>query len=153
MKYTTKNHFKMMIPARSQNEAFARSAVSAFAAQLDPTVEELGDIKAAVSEAVTNCIVHAYADNIGMIELVARILQDDSHDSAPTLYIRVKDKGCGIADIERAKTPLFTTCAEGERAGLGFAVMESFTDRLQVRSKAGAGTTVTMYKRLETRSE
>jgi stage II sporulation protein AB (anti-sigma F factor) len=152
---TIKNHFRLIIPARSQNESFARSAVAAFAAQLDPTVEELGDIKAAVSEAVTNCIVHAYADTdtIGVIDIVARIMYDDIGQDSPLLYIRIKDKGCGIADIAQAKTALFTTCAEGERAGLGFAVMESFTDKLQVRSKLGSGTTITMYKRLVTRSE
>jgi stage II sporulation protein AB (anti-sigma F factor) len=145
-----KNHFKLIIPARSQNEAFARSAVAAFASQLDPTVEEINDIKAAVSEAVTNCIVHAYRDTIGAIEIIARIMYAPEGDS---LYIRIKDKGCGIADIAQAKTPLFTTCAEGERAGLGFAVMESFTDKLQIRSKVGAGTTITMHKRLATKSE
>ena len=147
-----KNHFKMTIPARSQNESFARSAVAAFAAQLDPTVEQLGDIKAAVSEAVTNCIVHAYrdSDKIGIIDITARITTD-TRDDSPWLYIRIRDKGCGIADVAQAKTALFTTCEEGERAGLGFAVMESFTDKLQVRSSVGTGTVVTLHKRLTTR--
>ncbi|MCL2071402.1 MAG: anti-sigma F factor [Oscillospiraceae bacterium] len=146
-KLTVKNHFRLVIPARSQNEAFARTAVSAFASQVDPTVEEINDIKAAVSEAVTNCIVHAYSndDAIGTIEIVSRIMSDNS------VYIRIKDKGCGIADIKQAKTPLFTTCAEGERAGLGFAVMESFMDKLTVHSGIGRGTTITMSKRLTER--
>ena len=151
-KPTIKNKFKMSVPARSVNEAFARTVVSAFVAQLDPTVEEINDIKAAVSEAVTNCIVHAYSggeysDTIGVIELEAKIMSDD------TVYIRVRDKGCGIADISQAKLPLFTTCVEGERAGLGFAVMESFMDKLKVSSKVGKGTTVTMTKRLVTKHE
>jgi stage II sporulation protein AB (anti-sigma F factor) len=153
---TVKNHFKMTIPARSQNEAFARSAVASFAAQLDPTVEQLGDIKAAVSEAVTNCIVHAYRDTIGSIDISAKIIHDvpkNNHDGSCWLYIRIRDKGCGIADVAQAKTPLFTTCEEGERAGLGFAVMESFMDKLQVTSKVGSGTVVTLHKRLTTRDE
>jgi len=136
----------MIIPARSQNESFARTAVSAFASQLDPTVEEINDIKAAVSEAVTNCIVHAYGDEIGAIEIAAKIMSDSS------IYIRIKDKGCGIADINQARLPLFTTCAEGERAGLGFAVMESFMDKLRVYSSVGKGTTITMTKRLITKN-
>lgn len=142
-----KNQMRLIIPSRSQNEAFARSAVSSFAAQLDPTVEEINDIKAAVSEAVTNCIVHAYADRIGNIEIISRIHDDDS------LYIRIKDNGCGIADIKQAMLPLFTTCVEGERAGLGFAVMESFMDKLKVTSKVDKGTVVTMTKRLVSRNE
>jgi stage II sporulation protein AB (anti-sigma F factor) len=153
MKPTIKNHFRLIIPARSQNEAFARTAVSAFAAQLDPTVEEINDIKAAVSEAVTNCIVHAYAqeEHIGIIEITAQIQEKYSADTQnnPWLYIRIKDKGCGIEDIQQAKMPLFTTCAEGERAGLGFAVMESFMDNLRVYSRIGKGTTITMKKRLK----
>ena len=146
-KPTIRNYFRLNIPARSQNELFARTVVSAFAAQLDPTVEEINDIKAAVSEAVTNCIVHAYAgyENIGAIEITSRIMSDS------TVYIRIKDKGCGIADIALAKTPLFTTCAEGERAGLGFVVMESFMDKLKVFSKPNKGTTITMSKRLTER--
>ena len=146
-KPTIRNYFRLVIPARSQNELFARTAVAAFASQLDPTVEEINDIKAAVSEAVTNCIVHAYASigTIGVIEITMRIMSDG------TVYIRIKDKGCGIADIAQAKTPLFTTCAEGERAGLGFAVMESFMDKLKVFSKVDKGTTITMCKRLTVR--
>lgn len=146
-KPTIKNHFRMVFPARSQNESFARTAIAAFVSVLDPTVEEINDIKAAVSEAVTNCIVHAYGDTdtLGTIDVTARILSDNS------VYIRIKDKGCGIADIKQAKQPLFTTCAKGERAGLGFAVMESFTDKLNVYSKVDRGTTVTMSKRLTER--
>ena len=141
------NFMQMKIPSRSQNEAFARTAASAFAAQLDPTVEEINDIKAAVSEAVTNCIVHGYPDSIGNIEITMRIINSD------TFYIRIKDKGIGIADIKQAMLPLFTTCAEGERAGLGFAVMESFMDKLRVISKPNKGTTVTMTKRVKSRNE
>lgn len=146
-KPTIRNQFRLVIPARSQNELFARSAAATFTSQLDPTVEEINDIKAAVSEAVTNCIVHAYAgiEKIGTIEMTARMMSDN------TIYIRIKDRGCGIADIEQAKTPLFTTCAEGERAGLGFAVMESFMDKLKVYSRVGKGTTITMSKRLTER--
>ncbi|MCL2035998.1 MAG: anti-sigma F factor [Oscillospiraceae bacterium] len=149
-----KNQFRLVIPSRSQNEAFARVAVSAFASQLDPTIEEINDIKAAVSEAVTNCVVHAYpGDTVGQIEIIARIMSDYRADNLPdnVFYIRIRDKGCGIADIEQAKTPLFTTCAEGERAGLGFAVMESFMDKLKVSSKIGGGTTIIMSKRLVTK--
>ncbi|MCL2109870.1 MAG: anti-sigma F factor [Oscillospiraceae bacterium] len=141
----TNNFLQMKIPSRSQNEGFARAAASAFAAQLDPTVEEINDIKAAVSEAVTNCIVHGYPDSIGVIDITAKIINTD------TFYIRIKDKGTGIADIKQAMLPLFTTCAEGERAGLGFAVMESFMDKLRVTSKPGKGTTVAMSKRVKSR--
>jgi len=141
------NFMKLIIPSTSRNEAFARAAVSAFAAQLDPTVEEINDIKAAVSEAVTNSIVHGYPDAIGNIEIIARITDNDG------LYIRIKDKGVGIADIKQAMLPLFTTCAEGERAGLGFAVMESFMDKLRVTSKVDKGTSVTMTKRVISRND
>jgi stage II sporulation protein AB (anti-sigma F factor) len=135
----------MIIPSRSQNEAFARSAVSAFAAKLDPTLDELSDIKAAVSEAVTNAIVHAYPNIIGDIEITARVMELDGQYS---LYIRVKDKGVGIEDIKQAMQPMFTTDPQGERAGLGFAVMENFMDKLKVTGKKGVGTTVTMIKNL-----
>ena len=139
------NSMKLIIPSRSQNESFSRSAVAAFASQLDPTVEEINDIKAAASEAVTNSIVHGYADKIGDIEIIARILENN------VFYIRIKDKGIGIDDIKQAMLPLFTTSAEGERAGLGFAVMESFMDKLRVTSKPGKGTTVIMTKRIKSR--
>lgn len=142
-----KNTMKLSFPSKSQNEGFARVCISAFAAQLDPTVEEIGDIKAAVSEAVTNCIVHGYKDTIGMVEMTAKILPDN------TIYIKIRDRGVGIADVKQAMEPLFTTCVEGERAGLGFAVMESFMDKLKVTSQLGKGTSVIMTKRLKTRNE
>ena len=138
---------KVTFPAISRNEGLARSVIAAFVSQLDPTVEELSDIRAAVSEAVTNAIVHGYRDQSGMIDLSA------GFDRENNLYIRIKDKGCGIENIEQAMTPLFTTAPEGERAGLGFAVMEAFCDKVTVKSAAGKGTTVTLKKRLLTRYE
>ena len=135
------NNFYLKIPSRSANESFARVAVSAFVSQLDPTLEELSDIKTAVSEAVTNSIVHAYKNTIGNIYISANFTDDN------VVIVRIRDKGCGIEDIAKAKEPLFTT-AGGERAGLGFAVMESFMDALKVSSKPGKGTTVTMKKRI-----
>lgn len=144
---TVTNCMKMTIAGYSKNESLARMCVAAFAAQLDPTVEEISDIKAAVSEAVTNCIVHAYRDTIGDIGIVLKIIGDD------TLYIKISDKGVGIADIAHAMQPMFTTSPDGERAGLGFAVMESFTDSLRVRSKPGKGTSVTMTKALRRRGQ
>lgn len=140
------NQIKLTIPSRSSNEQYARVAVSAFAAQLDPTVDEISDIKTAVSEAVTNCIVHAYKDTIGMIYITVGLFEDG------TVRIKIRDTGCGIDDIEKAMEPLFTT-GGGERAGLGFAVMESFTDKLRVISRVGKGTTVTMEKIINTRKE
>lgn len=133
------NEMTLSILSRSSNESFARAAVAAFVAQLDPTIDELADIKTAVSEAVTNCIVHAYKDAIGVIYISAKIFENGK------IIIRIRDKGCGIADIEQAMEPMFTT-AGGERAGLGFAVMESFMDRLRVTSRVGRGTSVTMEK-------
>lgn len=133
------NYIKFEFPSRSVNEGFARAATAAFAAQLDPTLEELGDIKTAVSEAVTNCIVHAYPDNIGKVTMRLRIIDGD------TLEIMVKDTGRGIADVAQAREPLFTTGGE-ERSGMGFTIMESFMDQLTVRSKPGKGTTVTMRR-------
>jgi len=138
------NEMTVSFPSCSANEAFARAAVSAFVAQLDPTVDELCDIKTAVSEAVTNCIVHAYRDTIGIVYITC-CLYDDGN-----VLVKVRDKGCGIENIEQAMQPLFTT-QEGERAGLGFAVMQSFMDRLHVTSKPGKGTTVTMKKSIERR--
>ena len=137
------NTVKITFPSRSVNEGFARSALSAFAAQADPTLDELADVKTAVSEAVTNCIVHAYANTIGPITLTAALYEDG------TLRVAVADKGCGIPDVSKAMEPLFTT--GGERAGLGFAVMESFMDSVKVRSAPGKGTRVTLSKRLGTR--
>ena len=139
------NYMILDFPSKSCNEAFARSAVACFAAQMDPTLEELGDIRTAVSEAVTNCIVHAYRDTIGPIQIVARVLENN------TAYIKVKDRGCGIEDVKKAMEPLFTTAPEEERAGLGFAVMESFMDTLRVFSTPGKGTSVVMKKKLTSR--
>ena len=124
---------------------FARTAVAALATQLDPTYEELSDIKTAVSEAVTNCIVHAYAERLDSIYITAQIREEG------TLVVKIRDRGCGIADIEKAMEPLYTTSPEGERAGLGFAVMQSLCDRVAVRSKPGQGTTVTLYKKLKSK--
>lgn len=138
------NYMILEFPSRSSNEAFARSAVACFAAQLDPTLEELGDIKTAVSEAVTNCIVHAYPDGFGTIMLRCRILKDN------VLDIVVKDRGVGIADIEKARKPMFTT-GGADRSGMGFTIMESFMDMVRVRSLPGKGTTVTLRKRVSAR--
>lgn len=138
------NEFKMIFDSRSVNESFSRATVASFTAQLDPTVEEINDIKTAVSEAVTNCIVHGYKDRVGKIYITVKI-RDDSF-----VVISVRDRGCGIDDIKKAREPLFTTLG-GDRAGLGFSVMESFTDKLSVRSKPGKGTTVTLCKRIDGR--
>ena len=138
------NYIKMEFPSRSVNEGFARQSVACFAAQLDPTLEELGDIKTAVSEAVTNSIVHAYPDVIGKITLRARIFGDNS------IEIQVRDGGRGIENIERARAPMFTTGGD-ERSGMGFTIMESFMDRLIVRSTPGKGTVVTMKRKIAVR--
>jgi len=137
------NKFQMTLLSCSVNESFARAVISAFAISLDPTVEELSDIKTAVSEAVTNCIVHGYKDAIGKIYISAEINED-------VLTVKIRDKGCGIECVEKAMEPLFTTAGD-ERAGLGFAVMQSFMDFLKVRSKIGVGTTVIMKKRISAR--
>ena len=139
------NEMTVTFESRSSNEAFARSAVAAFVAQLDPTIGELNDISTAVSEAVTNCVVHAYKESIGKISINVRILSDN------IVCIRIRDKGCGIEDIDKAMEPLFTTAPEAERAGLGFAVMQSFCDIVKVRSNVGSGTTVTLNKRISPR--
>ena len=133
------DYIKIEFPSLSANESFARAAVAAFAARLDPNMEELGDIKTAVSEAVTNCIVHAYPDCIGTITLRARIKPDNE------LEIVVRDRGVGIADISRAREPMFTTGGE-ERSGMGFTIMDSFMDKLKVKSSPGKGTTVVMLR-------
>lgn len=133
------NYIKLEFPSHSCNEAFARTAAAAFAAQLDPTLEELGDIKTAVSEAVTNSIVHAYPDSIGRIAMRLRIIKGS------TLEISIRDWGKGIADVEQAMTPLFSTGGE-ERSGMGFTIMGSFMDKLRVRSSPGKGTTVVMQR-------
>jgi len=135
------NYMILEFPSRSTNEAFARSAVSCFAAQMDPTMEELGDIRTAVSEAVTNCIVHAYPKELGIITLRCRILKDH------VLDIVVKDKGVGIPDIDQARRPMFTTGGM-DRSGMGFTIMESFMTDLEVISSAGKGTTVHMRRKL-----
>lgn len=131
--------------SRSANEGFARTAAACFAAQLDPTLEEIGDIKTAVSEAVTNAIVHAYPENLGKITMRLRLFPDRS------LEILIRDKGLGIKDIEKAKTPLFTTGNE-ERSGMGFTIMESFMDKLSVTSKEGKGSSIRMVKRFSHRA-
>lgn len=135
------NKFTATILSRSSNEAFARVAVTAFLAQLDPTIEEINDIKTAVSEAVTNCIVHAYKNELGKIYISVAILECN------IVEIKIRDKGCGIEDVEKAMEPLFSS-EGGERAGLGFTVMQSFMDTLRVKSYVGKGTTVTMKKRI-----
>ena len=137
----SENYIKLEFPAKSANESLARSAVAAFAAQLDPTLDELGDVKTAVSEAVTNAIVHAYPETVGTVWLRARILNGEH------LEIVVRDKGRGIPDVDAARQPLFTTGGD-ERSGMGFTIMESFMDKLKVRSRPGGGTTVTMLRRI-----
>lgn len=136
------NEIKFTMPSLSVNEATARAVVSSFLIQADPTVEELSDIRTAVSEAVTNAVVHGYRNSKGNVELTVKLLKDRE------IYIRIKDKGCGISDIKQAMEPLFTTAPEEERSGLGFSVMESFMDKLKVKSAVGKGTTVVMRKRL-----
>ncbi len=136
------NEMKLRLPARSENEGAARSAISAFAAILNPTVEELGDIRLAVSEAVTNAIVHAYdGDERGLIYISVRLYEDRE------LSVEISDKGCGIENVERAKEPFYTTGSGEERCGMGFLVMQSFMDTLSVKSKVGKGTTVLMRKK------
>ncbi len=139
------NYIKFEFPSRSANEGFARTSAACFAAQLDPTLEELGDIKTAVSEAVTNCIVHAYPNTIGKIVMKLRIFDNNS------IEISVKDWGKGIADVKKALEPMFTTGGE-ERTGMGFTIMESFMDRLSVTSNEGKGTTVKMKKKIAMRA-
>jgi len=138
------NFMILEFPSRSSNEAFARSAVACFAAQLDPTLEELGDIRTAVSEAVTNCIVHAYPEGIGNITMRCRILKDN------TLDIVIKDKGIGIDNIEQARKPMYTT-GGSERSGMGFTIMESFMTTFSVSSAPGKGTSVHMRRKLQRR--
>jgi len=138
------NYMILEFPSKSSNEAFARSAVACFAAQLDPTLEELGDIRTAVSEAVTNCIVHAYPQTLGNITLRCRILKDN------VLDIVVKDKGLGIEDIDAARRPSFTT-GGSDRSGMGFTIMESFMTSLEISSAPGKGTTVHMRRRIQRR--
>jgi len=144
MKTRSTNYISIEFLSRSANEAFARGAVACFAAQLDPTLEELGDIKTAVSEAVTNAIVHAYPNELGRIVVKARVLEGG------VLEITVRDWGRGIADVEKARQPLYTTGGE-ERSGMGFTIMEGFMDKLSVRSAEGKGTRVTMRRQIQPR--
>ena len=134
------NKMQLKLPSLSVNEGMARAAAAAFVSQLDPTATELADIKCAVSEAVTNCIVHGYRDTVGNVRMTVKLCQ------GRIVRIEISDKGCGIADVKQARQPLFTTDAAGERSGMGFTVMESFTDGVRVSSKPGKGTTVTMVK-------
>lgn len=141
------NEVNLNFPSKSHNESYARVAVAAFFTHLDPTVGEINDIKTAVSEAVTNCIVHAYPDTVGKIYITARILEGD------VAYIKIRDCGCGIADIPQAMEPMFTTAPEEERAGLGFVVMQSFMDYVSVRSTPGTGTRIIMKKKITSRGQ
>lgn len=136
------NEIKIKLPSLSVNEWVARSAVAAFCAQLDPSTTEVADIKCVVSEAVTNCIVHGYKDKVGIIYITVVLYK------SRLVKIEIKDKGVGIEDVKRAREPLYTTDAQGERSGMGFTVMESFTDKVKVTSKPNEGTKVVMYKRL-----
>ena len=138
------NKFSMNVMAKSANEGFARACISAFAAQLDPTFEEINDIKTAVSEAVTNCIVHAYKEKIGKIYISGELCENN------IIRIKIRDAGCGIENVEKAMEPLYTTVG-GERAGLGFAVMQSFMDTVRVRSALGKGTTIVLTKKISRR--
>ena len=141
------NKMQLKLPALSANEGMARAAVAAFCAQLDPASVEIADIKCAVSEAVTNCIVHAYKDREGMIFINVSLLE------GRVAKIEIKDKGCGIEDVKEARQPLFTTDAASERSGMGFTVMECFTDSMHVTSKPGKGTSITLYKRFGNRGD
>ncbi len=139
------NSVRLAFLSRSANEGFARVAVAAFASQLDPTVEEISEIKTAVSEAVTNCIVHGYGDTLGIITIRGRLYENGK------LILSVQDRGRGIENIRRAMEPLFTTGDESERSGMGFTIMETFMDKVQVKSKPGIGTTVTFTKYIQSR--
>lgn len=138
------NETRINFVSRSSNEGFARAAAAAFISQLDPAVDELADIRTAVSEAVTNCIVHAYPDRLGPVFMTLRLFENGK------VVIRIRDKGCGIPDVQKAMEPLFTTGGE-ERSGLGFSVMQSFTDKVKVSSRTGKGTTVTLEKNITLR--
>lgn len=147
MKRKPINKMKMIFPTYSENERFSRSAVSSFISQLDPLLDEISDIKTAVSEGVTNAIVHAYPDSIGEVTIEVKIYTDR------TVYIKIKDKGCGIEDVKKAMEPLFTSSPDEERAGLGFAVMQSFMDKVTVRSRPAKGTAVTLIKTLREKEQ
>ena len=139
------NSMKLILLSNSVNEGIARASVAVFCAQTNPSASELGDIKCALSEAVTNSIVHAYRDRIGYIYITVDLLENS------VIRIKVKDRGCGIPDVKCARTPLYTTDRAGERSGMGFTVMESFTDAISVTSKLNKGTTVTLYKKINGR--
>ena len=139
----TINIISIKLPSLSVNESTARAAVAAFCAQADPLATEIADIKCAVSEAVTNCIVHGYRNSVGIIYITVRLCEGG------IVRIDIRDKGCGIEDVKQARQPLYTTDAANERSGMGFTVMESFCDKVRVSSKCGKGTTVTLYKRLQ----
>ena len=141
-----RNEMKLKLPSLSVNEGMARASVAAFCSQLDPAAVEIADIKCAVSEAVTNCIVHAYKNTTGMIYITVSLLEGRA------VKIEIRDRGCGIENVKLARQPLYTTDAASERSGMGFTVMESFTDSIRVVSKVDKGTTVTMYKLLSNRS-
>ena len=143
----SENQMKVSFQSLSVNEGFARVTVASFISSLDPTAAEIADIKTAVSEAVTNCIVHAYRDTIGTITIHTKIYPDRR------VVVTIKDKGCGIEDIEKAIEPLFTTLPDEERSGLGFSVMQSFTDKMRVRSRVGKGTSVVLEKILSKKAE
>lgn len=144
-KKTVKNQFEIKLPSRSVNEGFARASVAAFAAQCDPTVEVISELKTAVSEAVTNAVVHAYPDGIGLIHIKCRLYDDNS------IAVSVRDSGVGIEDIQKAREPLYTSGSE-DRAGMGFTVMEALSDKITVRSRPQRGTTVTIFKKLSGRN-
>ena len=143
MKANVINEMNLKLPSLSVNEGMARAAIAAFCVQADPSAMDLADVKCAVSEAVTNCIVHGYRDTVGTIYITVRL-----YDGG-TVRIDIKDKGCGIPDVSLARQPLYTTDAENERSGMGFTVMENFCDKVRVRSICGKGTTVTLIKHLE----
>lgn len=147
MKRAIKNEMSLSFPSKSCNEAFARSAVAAFVMNLDPTISELSDIKTAVSEAVTNCIVHGYRRSSGTIYIKGRITDDNK------VTLKIRDKGCGIENVKKAMEPLYTSAPEEERAGLGFAVMQSFCDKVRVKSAVGKGTTVTLEKMISSNDD
>lgn len=146
MKDSYTNEMKIEFISKSSNEAFARIAVAAFASQLDPTIEELADIKTAVSEAVTNCIIHGYDKKQGIVKIVSKLKENE-------IIIEISDKGKGIENIDEAKEPLYTTKPNLERSGMGFTIMESFMDKIKVESVVGIGTKVTMSKIIKPKTE
>ncbi len=146
MNKSFENEMKLEFVSKSSNESFARVTVAAFAAQLDPTVEELADIKTAVSEAVTNCIIHGYENKIGIVKIIAKLRKQE-------LILEISDKGKGIEDIEMAKEPLYTTKPNLERSGMGFTIMESFMDSVEIESIVGLGTKIKMTKKIKSVEE